>query len=166
MWRRSPWLPGGKCENIVHTLHFKNCYLIFSFMRSDGCWFTWAEQEVIHFQPPSHLEITKRRQQVYKNIRCSQPACAEYEKKLLTCLAAILEDPTTFPLLSSTSIPSDSSLCLIKLTLQMFAVAEDRGKGSFYDLINFHMNRKRCWRQEMQSKIIKKKKEKKILYPN
>lgn len=50
---------------------------------------------------------------------------AESAEKALTCLAAILEDPTTFPSLSSTSIPSDNSLCLIRATLQMFALAED-----------------------------------------
>lgn len=43
-----------------------------------------------------------------------------------TCFAAIREDPTTFPLLSNTSIPSDISLCLIRATLQMFALAKKK----------------------------------------
>lgn len=42
-----------------------------------------------------------------------------------TCFAAILEDPTMFPLLSRTSIPSSSSVCLIRTTLQILALAED-----------------------------------------
>lgn len=48
---------------------------------------------------------------------------------MLTCLAATFEDPTTFPLLSITSIPSESSLCLIKATLQMLAVAAESEKS-------------------------------------
>lgn len=42
----------GKDENIVHMLHFKHCSeldLIFPFMRSDVCWVTAAEQEMMHF---------------------------------------------------------------------------------------------------------------------
>lgn len=80
-----------------------------------------------HHQPPSHLQFTgEKKQQGYKqySVRPSNKY-AEFAKKPLTCLAAILEDPTTFPLLSSTSTPSESSLCLIRPTLQMLALAED-----------------------------------------
>lgn len=65
--------------------------------RADGCRLTWAANHSF-YRPPSKVE--------------------------LTCVAAILEEPTTFPLASSTSMPSDSSLCLIRATLQMFALAE------------------------------------------
>lgn len=64
------------------------------------------------------MKINKHIQWSNKNAECAK-------KRPLTCLAAILEDPTTFPLSSSTSIPSDSSLCRIRPTLQMFALAED-----------------------------------------
>lgn len=63
-------------------------------------------------------------------------------KRALTCLAAILEDPTTFPLLSSTSTPSDSSLCLIRPTLQMFALA-GKGEGDSSGII-MHFNQNLC----------------------
>lgn len=63
-------------------------------------------------------------------------------ERALTCLAAILEDPTTFPLLSSTSMPSDSSLCLIRPTLQMFALA-GKGEGDSSEII-MHFNQNLC----------------------
>lgn len=63
--------------------------------------------------------------------------------RLLTCLAAILEDPTTFPSSSNTSMPSDSSVCLIKPTLQMFAVALRIKTSGFYNLIHLHRKKRR-----------------------
>lgn len=95
---------------------------------------TGDHQEMVHFphyQLPSHFQFTEK-QQVYKNIHYTQVTrvLSMQKKKTLTCLAAILEDPTTLPLLSSTSIPSDNSLCLIRPTLQMFALAEDGERKS------------------------------------
>lgn len=77
-------------------------------MTADGRWHTWAEQKMMPCQPPHHT----------------------FKDKVLTCLAATFEDPTTLPLLSITSIPSESSLCLIKATLQMLAVAADSENDS------------------------------------
>lgn len=54
----------------------------------------------------------------------------EFVSDSLTCLAAIREEPTTFPLESSTSIPSESSLCLIRATLQTFALAVKKKRGN------------------------------------
>lgn len=95
-----------------------------------------------------------KKQRVHTHVQCCQATnmLNLQKKRPLTCLAAILEDPTTFPLSSSTSIPSDSSLCLIRPTLQMFALAEDGERGSFYNLTHFQ-DISRCWRQEMQSQI-------------
>lgn len=44
-----------------------------------------------------------------------------------TCLAAILEEPTRLPSLSRTSIPSSSSPYRIRTTLQILALAAERG---------------------------------------
>ena len=81
---------------------------------------TAAEQEVMHFH------IIGRHHICHSVKKCVNIfGAVESQVCKLTCLAAIFEDPTTFPLSSSTSIPSDSSLCLIRPTLQMFALAED-----------------------------------------
>lgn len=62
-------------------------------------------------------------------VGCAEPgisrAPAHPTPQVLTCLAATLDEPTMFPLLSSTSIPSSSSVCLIRTTLQMLALAEE-----------------------------------------
>jgi len=48
--------------------------------------------------------------------------------QLYTFRAAIFDVPTTFPSLSFTSIPVNSSWFLISTTLQMLAVARRQGK--------------------------------------
>lgn len=123
VWRRSPWWPGDNDENIVHTLHFKYSNgLDLILMISERA--EWQEQEITHFPIICHHHITNSQQD------CVNTLCAkqQQQKTPLTCLAAILEDPTTWPWSSSTSIPSDSSLCLIRPTLQMFALAEEGGE--------------------------------------
>lgn len=100
-------------------------------IRTCAEWRPGAEQEIMNLQPPSRLQIGE-------NI----PTCLmqSSNKKQLTCLAAILDDPTTFPLLSRTSTPSDSSLCLIRPTLQMFALAGER-KAASINWIQFYRTR-------------------------
>jgi len=55
----------------------------------------------------------------------AHPSAQPGTSQVHTCFAAILEDPTMFPLLSKTSIPSSSSVCLIRTTLQILALAAD-----------------------------------------
>lgn len=101
---------GEKWENIVHTPRYVG--FISTFVAADGRRHTWAELRERRLVSRHHPQKKK----IWGNV--------------LTCLAATFEEPTTFPLLSITSIPSESSLCLIKATLQMLAVAKVGKKGS------------------------------------
>lgn len=112
------------CTRFTSNTAIKSDF-VFSFMRSDsqGADLQERSRKLKCFQPPSRLKTNK------KEINNSLCKNIQFGYRRLTCLAAILEDPTTFPLSSSTSIPSDSSVCLIKPTLQMFAVAEEQEDG-------------------------------------
>lgn len=108
-WRPSPWWPGETW--CTHT-HFtcSTAVSLVSFSLSSGrrgASFTGGKKQTLSLQ------------QIWEHSPSART-------RPLTCLAAILEDPTTLPLSSSTSMPSDSSVCLIKPTLQMFAVASGR----------------------------------------
>lgn len=107
-------------RDIVHTLHLqhssKSCF-VFSVFRSVGWQF--------YRRSNKNITIEKLWRQTWEHL-------ATTGTRPLTCLAAILEDPTTLPLSSNTSMPSDSSVCLIKPTLQMFAVASRRKTYTLY----------------------------------
>lgn len=119
--------------NIVHTLHLQ--HITFSVTRSDGGQFNRSRAWNKNVFKTTVIN-EKLRQRVWEHL-------ATTRGRLLTCLAAILEDPTTFPSSSNTSMPSDSSVCLIKPTLQMFAVALRIKTSSFYNLIHLHRKKRR-----------------------
>lgn len=105
--------------NIVHTHHLQHSNksrLVFLCLQ-----FSWV----------AVLQEIKQIWRLKKSLRQKWEDFATTCTRPLTCLAAILEDPTTLPLSSNTSMPSDSSVCLIKPTLQMFAVASRRKTSSF-----------------------------------
>lgn len=124
--------------NIVHTLHLQHSsksHFTFSVTRSDGCQF-YRSRPWNKYVFKTTVINEKLQQRVWEHL-------ATTRGRLLTCLAAILEDPTTFPSSSNTSMPSDSSVCLIKPTLQMFAVALRIKTSGFYNLIHLHRKKRR-----------------------
>lgn len=142
VWRPSPWWPGETL--CTHFTSSTASFLILSVIRSGGRQFYRSRAWNKNVSKTTTLPVWED--------------LATTRARLLTCLAAILEDPTTFPLSSNTSMPSDSSVCLIKPTLQMFAVALRTKTRNSYNFIHLHGKKeeKIChWRLECISRQLR-----------